>query len=365
MRFRIVWTALLAGMAIGCDRQEGGSTAPPAPGKPPVTLGVAIERVTPLPPDRMTHVAPTGSGLLFWVQEADGGGRETVFSMSDGGLPTATKFSNVDILEATGQAGGTGSIQSLEVGPDGRLYYYFAGGKGRQMSAAFGYFAPETGRPVVLADAATLARESRLGDSLALARGTIVRSGNVIWLWLRHPDGYALLSVEFRRAEKAPRRTFERVGGAAGEVRLTSMREDLAPGRGNALIYFDRATGRVWALSALGEASALTDLGDLPKETTAPSPDERGRLIVFAPEGNAIRDTPETPIVPTTQQTDYPALVILDGARRTTLGKRTMTAPATLNVRALSPQRLYRDRSGWLMYDAPTGELLRLKVVER
>ncbi|MDB5322107.1 MAG: hypothetical protein JWN40_3738, partial [Phycisphaerales bacterium] len=186
MRLAAAGLVLIA--ILGCDRE---SPAPaPTPKRTP-TLGVEIQRVTPLPPDRRTHIAPSGNGQAFWVQEAESG-RETVFAISEGGLPVATKFANSTVLETLGNPEARGSIQSLAVGADGKLYFYFSGGKKRQLIAAFGCYSPETGKTQILADTAALARDSRLGDSLALARGSIVRVGEVLWLWLRHDDAYAL-----------------------------------------------------------------------------------------------------------------------------------------------------------------------------
>jgi hypothetical protein len=165
---RTVASCLLIIAILGCRRE----TPAPIPKRPPV-LGVEITRVTPLPPDRPTHVTATGSGQVFWVQEAEGGQRETVFSMSEGGLPAATKLSNSTILEAMGHGDARGSIQSLSVGADGKLYFYFTGGTKKQLLAAFGSFSPENGKTQILSDKTALARDSRLGASLALARGSM------------------------------------------------------------------------------------------------------------------------------------------------------------------------------------------------
>src|SRR5205814_1009926 len=130
MRSAVVW--LLALTILGCDR-EPSAPAPAAKRAP--TLGVEIQRVTPLPPDRPTHIAPNGKGQAFWVQEADGGGRETIFAITEGNLPIATKFTNATVLETLAKPDGRGSIQSLAVASDGKLYFYFSGGTKRQVIA--------------------------------------------------------------------------------------------------------------------------------------------------------------------------------------------------------------------------------------
>ena len=362
MRRASVCLILLA--LIGCERRP--AAPPPAPKAAP-SPGVEVTRVTPLPPDRPTHVAPTGSGQIFWVQEGDGG-RETVFSISEGGLPSATRLSNAAVLEALGKPEGRGSLQSLVVGADGNLYFYFAGRSGKQFVAAFGSFSPGTGKLQVLQDAGALGQSSRMGASLALARGSIVRVDSLLWLWLRHDQGYALLSMDLARPGTTLRQTFDDVRTADGPLALTSHTEDLSAGEGRSLLFVDRGQRRLWRISLLGEATPVAQLVDLPENVTAPSLDEQGRVVLLAPEPPAKTDDFESnPLLNLTTKpaVAYPALVILDGEGRTILDRNTFSSPTNFNVRTLAPTRLTRDRSGWLAYDLPTGELLRLRVVER
>jgi hypothetical protein len=342
---------------------------PAAPAKRERTLAFEVRPVAPLPPDRRTHVAPTGTGQTFWVQESPDGGRETVFAAVDGGLPSATKFSNAAVLEALGNTdpAATGSIQSMVAGPRQELYFFFTGGSRRKLLAAFGTFSPSTGRTTILADTAKLTSASGMGAALALARGSLVRVGNVIWVWLRHDDGFALLSVDVSVPGAALRRPFERLGGAADAPRLTTAGEDLAAGPSGGLLYLDRATGRLWQVSALGEASVARDLSDLPKGVTAPVLDDAGRAVMLAPDGPPFNEPPDAliPRATTSPAVEYPAWVAFDGDRRFVLPRAAFDAPSRLNLRQLAPRRLVRDRSGWLGYDPLTGELLRFVVVER
>jgi hypothetical protein len=359
-----------------CDRDQ---SAPPAgPQKAPTTRGVEIADVTPLPPGRRTHIAPTESGRAFWVQEVESG-RETVFAIGDGGLPVATKFTNQAVLDALGQPTAAGGITALAAARDGRLYFYFAGGKGKRTLAAFGVFSPGSPQPRILMDAAALARTTGMGDALALARGSLVRVGEVVWLWLRHEDGYALLSLDESRPGAVTRRPFTAVhgplsGAATGAAlpRLTSSRDDLAAGLGNTLTYLDRRDGRLWRIDPLGEATVIADLGDLPRDLTPPALDESGqRLVLFAPQGRAFVERPEDVEMASALGKEasaagaYPALIGLDGERRQTLGPAAFVAPPQFNVRSLAVPRLVRDRGSWLAYEPQTGAVLRLKVVQR
>jgi hypothetical protein len=346
---------------IGCDRPAPST---PTGGKRPTTMAVEITRVTPLPPNHRTHVAPTGNGQIFWVQEADTTGRETVFAISDGGLPSATRFSNASILEALRKSDATGSIQSMAAGADGKLYFYFQGGKKKLLLAALGTFSPETGKTQIIADTEALQRESQMGNALALARGSVVRVGNVMWLWLRHPDGFALLSLE---PGVGLRRRVDQVRVEGATLRLRSSQEDLAAGLGDWLIYLDRETGKLWKVTRMGEGSPIATLSDLPKATTAPSWDEQGRMIMFGPEGLSFVEPQDNAraIPGVSGGPQFPAMILFEGEKRIVLEREKFTAPASLNSRNLAIGELVRDRSSWLGYDPPTGELLRIRILEK
>jgi hypothetical protein len=373
MRAAVLFFFLIA--LAACDRDQ---TAPPATPQPkPATRAVEVSDVTPLPPGRRTHVAPTETGQAFWVQELESG-RQTIFAIGDGALPAATKLGSQAILDALGQPDGAGSITSLAAARDGRLYFYFAGGKGKRTLAAFGVFAPGSPQPRILMDAAALARASEMGDALVLARGSVVRVGEVVWLWLRHEDGYALLSLDETRPGAVTRRPFTAVhaplsGAASAAVpRLTSPRDDIAAGVGNTLAYLDRRDGKLWRIDPLGETTVIADLADLPRDLTPPALDESGqRLVMFAPQGRAFVEKPEDVEMAAAMGKElaaageFPALVMLDGGRRESMGPAAFVAPQQVNLRALTVPRLVRDRASWLAYEPQTGAMLRLKVVQR
>jgi hypothetical protein len=363
---RRAWVCIILLAIFGCNRRP---TAPP-PAKPSPAPGVEVTRVTPLPPDRPTHLAPTGTGQIFWVQETDGA-RETVFAISEGGVPTATHLSNATILEAMGKPAGRGSIQSLVVGADRNLYFYLAGRNAKDFIAAFGSFAPSTGKLQILQDTAALAQTSRMGASLALARGSIIRSDSLLWLWLRHDQGYALLSMDLTRPGSTLRQTFEAIRKPDGLLALTSPTEDLSSGPGKSLLFLDRQQQQLWKINLLGQAAPIARLADLPANITPSSLDDQGRAILLAPEPPAPSGTDDLerfhPLLnpSTAPAVAYPALVILDGDQRTLLDRNSFTVPLNFSVRAFAPTRLERDRSGWLAYDPRSGELLRLRIIER
>jgi len=370
MRMR-AWCVIFMAVALGCDRE------PPAPPPPtaqkPSGMVVEVQGVTPLLPDRRTHVAPTGTGKIFWVQESpDVGGRETVFALAEGGLPGATPFSNAAVLDALGERGGTGgargSLQSLAVGPEGDVFFFFAGETRRKLLMTLGAFSPSTGQTRVLADSTALRDASGMGNTLALARGCVLRGpGSRTWLWLRHDHGFALLAVEPGTSGSTLRRLFDRVRAPDDEpLALVSPRDDLQPSSADGWTYLDRARGRLWRIGPTGGATPLADVSDLPKALSAPSPDDRGRPVMFAPDGPPFVEPPDEPASPAAPPAvDLPAWVTLDGDRRTVLARPKFRLPARLNVRSLAFPEIVRDRASWLGYDTQTGELLRIRVVPR
>ena len=176
MRPHAVLYLLVCLAVCACDRDAGNAiVAPPPP--PPRTQSVEVQALTPLPPGRRTHLAPDQFGRIYWAQESDAGfgasagENQVVFLMTDGGLPQPTRLTSAAVLEALGQpatgkpgerSSAGGAIQSLAAAPDGRLYFYFSGGRGKLLLAALGSFDPRTGQVAIHADAAELERASGL-----------------------------------------------------------------------------------------------------------------------------------------------------------------------------------------------------------
>lgn len=358
MRF---WVCCITSLLLlGCDREPPSA---PATRKAP-TMGVEIQLLAPLLPSHLTHVAASRNGTIYWVQEAEQG-RQTVFAMADGELPTATHFSAATVLEALKEPTASGSLQSLAVGADGRLYFYFAGGKGKRLLAALGCYWPETGRTKILFDAAALAKESQMGDSLALARGSILLAGNVAWLWLRHDEGFAILSLDLNRTDAPLRFRLNHISDNVKELRLNSASEDLAIEQGKTLVYLDRKRQKIYQIDPAGEASVAVDVSNLPEGLTVPWIDDQGKMTLFVPDETQSDELLDLPLIQDKNSQQYPALMTIDHGQQIMLPRSTFTAPAKVNLRGLRLNQLIRQRSGWLGYDAPSGNLLRLRVVER
>src|SRR6185436_5670795 len=107
---------------------------------------------------------------------------DTMFIIGGGDVSNAMPVSARGILAAL-DLKGTGNIQSIAAASDGNIYFFFLGGNAKQTIACLGRFETRTGLIRILAREKELAETSGMGDSLALARGTIVPAGKTFWLW--------------------------------------------------------------------------------------------------------------------------------------------------------------------------------------
>src|SRR4029079_656295 len=99
----------------------GVSTAPVRP-----ALQVDLKPLTPLLPNRPTHVVLDSLGNVYWSQETDRGD-DILFVMGDGDIPRATQLSVATVAAALGASGATGNLQGLGAGGGGDVYFYFSG----------------------------------------------------------------------------------------------------------------------------------------------------------------------------------------------------------------------------------------------
>ncbi len=350
---------------IGCD----GTPPPPAKTAAKPIPWAQFTSLTPLPVNRRTHIAAIGGGTIYWVQETDAG-RDIAFAMNDGALPVATRLTSAAICEKLAEPAGTGNIQSLVGGSDSKLYFFFAGGKGRKSLTVLGSFSPSTSEIKILADAGKLKTDTALGDSLVLARATLVRNADTIWLWLRHDDGFALTSFSTAQPNPQLRRPFESVTDVTQSIELTSPREDLTAGPDNSLVYLDRKHTQIWTIDSRGTASLLQSTKDLPQDLSTPQVDSAGNMLLFAPQIAAATDPDDpaslggaTPDKNTVAK--FPAVITWFKNQRVIIDRDHMDVPARISVRELKISEFARFRTGWLGYNSQTGDLLRMQLVEK
>src|SRR5439155_7259479 len=112
----LIWLMMVA-IALApaaCDRRPVASLPSTAPTQP--VLELELKPLTPLLPNRITHVAVDPLGNIYWVQETDRAD-DTLFVIGEGDIPRATQLSVANIAAALGAPGGRGIIQVIAVGP--------------------------------------------------------------------------------------------------------------------------------------------------------------------------------------------------------------------------------------------------------
>jgi hypothetical protein len=352
-----------------------------------------------------------------------------MFVAGEADLPRATPLSSASILEAMGVRGAagaagttraavaTGNIRSIAAAADGRIYFYFAGGRRKESLLCLGQFNPRTGDIRVLADTQQLARDSGMGGSLALARPTVVADGRFVWLWLRHTDASAVFRIDTTALPSAgpatltkpfPRLTAARKTDGA-PIELTREEDyEVSPGaRPDTLLLTDLYAGALWEMTEHGEVRvlhslvglprALSILGVLREQSSAPVDPTRsgvtpGSVVSFAADSDPIPPRVAERVDPVELQIVYPALLILrpdqpgatpaqpppsssdDGALRQSLttrliaiGRDQLHAQRGLAVHTMQVQQLVYEptRDTWLGYDSPSGQLVRITIIAK
>jgi hypothetical protein len=100
----------------------------------------------------------------------------------------------------------------------------------------------------------------------------------------------------------------------------------------------------------------------LPRALSLPATDARGRVLLAAGPGAPILQHTEAQAE--LSSTEFPALLVLDGARVDVLPRGNMTAHSGFPVAGMKLQQLVPDRAndGYVAYDESSGELLRLRI---
>lgn len=344
--------------AISCDRLPDAPA--PVPEKP--AAAVSLESITPIPPNLLTHLTIDSTGTLFWVQENEEH-NQIAFSMAPGALPSTTRLSTSAIREALKQPRAAGSIQSLVMGADRVIYFFFTGGTGRTTIAVIGRYSPPSGQVEILTSTKALSAASRLGDSLALARGSLVQTRSQMWLWVRHDLDGALLTLDLNAPEGARlKRPFERVLADGQTLEMRSQKDDLVAGPADALLYFDRPRALIWQINQSGSAVVAAHTGELPPEISTAAIDEKQRIVLLAPDQPSVNDSP---LIPSTQpRHNLPAVVIFEDGKPLLIDRPRFSAPQRVSLSTLGTPWLVKDRASYILYNASTGELLRMRVTQ-
>jgi hypothetical protein len=119
-----------------------------------------------------------------------------------------------------------------------------------------------------------------------------------------------------------------------------------------------------------GNATLVRPLAGLPSVLSTPSVDREQNMVLFAGNGNIIGARKPDPNAanPGDARVDssYPAMLIFKPDKVVSIGRdRVQTYPQfpifSMRLRQLVPDA---RQGGWISYDAGSGELLRVKIVE-
>jgi len=356
----------------GCDDER----PKPVPAtRPAAALDLELKPLTPLLPNRPTHVTVDRVGNVYWVQETDRGD-DAMFVIGEGGIPRATQLAAPNIAALLGAADGArGNIHGIAAAADagGDIYFYFVGVQGRRTLACIGAFTPKTEKVRILADTDAVAAATGMGRSLPLARGSVVSDGKIVWMWLRHTDNWAVFRLDPARvpasgAVQLPR-AFENVRLEGRPIELTSEEMEISPAPGGALFLIDIAGARLARIAPDGEASIVRSLAGLPGVLSSPSVDANNNLVLFAGNGDIIGGKGQDPNAAAAGgkvESSYPALLIFKPDQIVSIGRDHMHAYPGFPIFATRLRQLvpHPSEGGWVSYDAGSGELLHVRTVE-
>ena len=373
MFIRAAWTLLLCtAIASGCDREPTGGMPLESAGK----RLVHFRTLTQLLPNRTTHVTVDRLGQIFWVQEGENA-QDVMFMIGDGGIPRATRLTTANILDALADAGDTagagaagGNIRALAAG-EGGVYFFFYGFRGNATRACLGQYQPQAGRIRVLANTTALEKASSMGRSMELARASMAASDQTIYLWLRHSDASVFFSFEPRAllpaAPLEPRVPFSQVVSEEGHpLPLTRIDAEISPAPGGGLFLLDVTSALLWQIDRTGQAAARFPLTGLPRALAAPTATPDGRLLMFAPESKLIGTELEVLSRRDLPKIQYPALLEVASTQLTALPREDFRAHAGFPVYTLHLGRLVPETpASYVGYDATSGALMRVKIVEQ
>jgi hypothetical protein len=371
--------ALAFALALAaCDRRPSAPAVATAPAA--VALELELKPITPLLPNRPTHVTVDMLGNIYWVQEGDRAD-DTMFVIGEGDIPRATQLSVANIAAAMDASGARGNIHDIAAGPGGEIYFYFSGNAGRQSLACVGLFNPKTAQVRVLADADALATATGMGRSLPLARGTVISDSRNIWIWLRHTDDWAIFRVDPRGLPTSGptrlARPFETVTLAGKPLALTRDEYQMSAAPGGMLFLLDPVAGQLLKITPSGAATVARSLVGLPVDLSTPAVDRTGRMLLFAANDDLIKPQPgadaaagsASPIQQTKIDATFPAMLLFDDAEKRVahIGRDDMQAYPGFPVFGMRLRQLVPRPSeeAWISYDAGSGELLRVKIREK
>jgi hypothetical protein len=352
---------------------------PASPGlsrPPPFTRG-RLDTLAVLLPSRPTSLTVTPGGKIYFCQATDER-RDVVLTIGQREVPEPTALTSSTIADALGDPLINGNITSLSSARDGKLWYFFRGtvGEGRAARTvlAVGDYDPISTRVRVFADYDRLNAAAGFGAAMELADGDVACGRDVCWIWLRHLDGSALLSIDLSRLGgrtgfadlarpfPAVRYGSETLAMNRSEYRLSSAGDD-----SDDLLLVDAYTGGLFRIDPLGRADLISVLIGLPLELSnaaaMPAPNQ-GRTLLFASEAPPIEPVVAGRIDAPSVDTTYPAFLIFEKDQRiAAIAHHQLSGRPGLPVYAMRIESLVAERGGtYLAFDSANGELMRVRL---
>jgi hypothetical protein len=382
-------------LAAGCDRKPQLAVVPQQPqADVPATVPqtMDIRPLSQLTPDQPTHVAADTLGNVYWVQETPNG-EDILFVAGQDESPHPTGLTTGSIVAAFGpppaptskpgafaaaRPTASGNIESIAIDSDNGVLFFFSGGIGRSTRICLGRFSPLDQSIQILAGTQALAAAGRMGASVQVARGQIIKpfapptDGPVhYWLWLHHSDAAAFLqfdpratgrgrSIEFTQA-------FDQLSGNDPPPSLASDSLEFSAGSDKPLWMIDWHAARLWRVDETGAATPWITLMGLPRELSELIPRPGGIALAFAPvgdpavgtegDGQSVRDAHilpvPFPILLAIQQNQIIPVVTSDNIQC------RQFVVAKLKLRSFVPMS---TPNRWIAYDAASGILVQIRL---
>jgi hypothetical protein len=361
LRCRYLLLVVLA--TSGCE-PEAPALREPQPEPPPTH--VAIEPVVALLPGRETQLAVDPAGTIYWLQREDRQ-PDVLFMRGQDGVPRSTGLSSTAVLQALGVTqAAEGSIHSFTAIDQGQVWFYFQGGTRRQILAALGRYLVDTSEVEIISDTARIQSLTRMGPSLDIARGTIVRSGPWLWLWVRHSDLGVLARFAPADADRAHlhvEQSFTQLVADDGSLPLARVDYELADGPEESLILLDRRWGSIWRVGLDGQATLVTRLTGISRAVSTPSYDAGAQILLFAVGSEPFQSRPEEPYRRPAVD-NYPALIVVSETQIQAFAAEHLRGQAGVAPYRLNLQQLVIEPGGrsWLGFDEASGQIVRLRL---
>jgi hypothetical protein len=360
---RIAPVVLLTCLTLnGCSRPDA-PTAPPATEEP---NAVQIDPITAVLPNLPTHLCVSDS-LTAFVQETDNG-LDTVYEISPLDMACASQLTSAAVAAAMGKPDAHGNLQDLAADGD-TIYFYFVGNYKRAFVSCLGRLNP-SGKVEILADQGRLGTLCGIGDAISIYHGQLAQSGGKVWLWLHSEDGSYFLQVDPKSTDPATliSRPFDHPVADLAAPSFTRESYALSPGPAGGLLLLDYWNGILWQITPTGYAKSLHSFTGLPNNASPPAIDATGRIIVFFSGTDLFVPREDSQMPEPIPYAEYPALIVFGDKQQYLIFQRSeLLSGGQFPAENLKFNILCStaNNTAWLAYDPGSGEIFRLRLVNR